>query len=476
MKLARRFLLAMLVGIFAVLSVYVALTFRRELGLFDQDSRRDQVALARMIEPAFSRVWQLDGRREALRLLERVNAGETAVKASFVPSAASASAGELRQTERTDANGESALVTIVPVSVGHGAIELRESTRPRSTYVRESLTFAALAGTSIFVWCAVIAGSLGMTLIGRPIRTLVEQARAIGSGELGVHARLSRRDELGELSVEMNRMADRLEAGRKLLADETAERLRALNQLRHADRLATVGKLASGVAHELGTPLNVVLGRAKMIRTRADVPEDARRNAGIVEEQVERMSQIIRQLLDFSRSGSAEHRPLDLSEVARAVHTLLEPMAAKRGAALRLALPEHGPEVSGDPAELEQVLTNLVVNALQATGGPGQVTVRLGQRSVVPPDGRAALEHAALEVEDEGAGMPEHVKARIFEPFFTTKGVGEGTGLGLSVAYGMVRDHGGFMQVESEPGRGSRFSVFLPLVPSAAEAAPTTTP
>ncbi len=468
MKLARRFLLATLVGIFAVLSLYVALTFRRELSLFDHDSRRDQVALARMIEPAFSRVWQLDGKREALRLLERVNARETAVKASFVPSDSSATPGDLSQVERTDARGESALVTLVPVPVGHGVIELRESTRPRSTYVRESVTFAALAGTGIFVWCAVIAGSLGVTLIGRPIRALVAQARAIGAGELGVRARLERRDELGELSLEMDGMAERLEAGRKLLAEETAERLRALNQLRHADRLATVGKLASGVAHELGTPLNVVLGRAKMIRMRPDVPEEARRNAGIVEEQVERMSHIIRQLLDFARAGETEHKPVDLAEVTRAVHTMLGPMAVKRGAPLALDLPERGPTVSGDPAQLEQVLTNLVVNALQATTGPGRVTVRLGERSVLPPEGRVTADYALLEVEDQGAGMPEHVKTRVFEPFFTTKGVGEGTGLGLSVAYGMVRDHGGFMEVESEPGRGSRFSVFLPL--------PTATP
>jgi two-component system, NtrC family, sensor kinase len=476
MKLARRFFLATLVGIFAVLSAYGALTFRRELSLFDQDSRRDQSALAHTVEPAFSRVWQLDGKHEALRLLERVNASETSVKASF-SSSPSLPPGALSQVERTDAHGESYLVTRVPTHGGHGVIELRESTRPRSAYVRESMTFAALAGAGIFAWCAVIAGVLGLTLIGRPIRALVAQARAIGAGELGVHAQLERGDELGELSSEMNGMADRLEAGRKALAEETAERLRALNQLRHADRLATVGKLASGVAHELGTPLNVVLGRAKMIRTRADLPDDARRNAGIVEEQVERMSHIIRQLLDFARAGEAQHKQVDLSEVTRAVHTMLGPMAEKRGASLVLELPERPPAVSGDPAQLEQVLTNLVVNALQATTGPGQVTMRLAERRVVPPESRVAQEHALLEVEDQGAGMPEHVVTRVFEPFFTTKGVGEGTGLGLSVAYGMVRDHGGFMQVESEPGRGSRFSVFLPLgARPVSEAAAATTP
>lgn len=477
MKLARRFLLATLVGIFAVLSAYGALTFQRELALFDEDAHRDQIALAHAIEPAFSRAWRLDGEREALRLLESVNARETMVKARFLPSEASTLPGELSQIERTDPHGNSYLVTQVATQVGHGVIELRESTRPRSDYVRQSMTFTALAGAGIFAWCAVAAALLGMTLIGRPIRALVAQARAIGSGKLGVHARLERDDELGELSSEMNGMADKLEAGRRLLSEETAERLRALEQLRHADRLATVGKLASGLAHELGTPLNVVLGRAKMIRTRSDLPDDARRNAGIVEEQVERMSHILRQLLDFARSGERRRRPVDLAEVSRSVHTMLGPMADRRGAALVLELPEQSRAVSGDPAQLEQVLTNLVVNALQATAGPGRVTVRLGERRVVPPDGREPQEHALLEVEDQGAGMPGHVVSRVFEPFFTTKEVGEGTGLGLSVAYGMVRDHGGFMLVESEPGRGSRFTVLLPaLARTAPEAGSATTP
>jgi signal transduction histidine kinase len=152
-------------------------------------------------------------------------------------------------------------------------------------------------------------------------------------------------------------------------------------------------------------------------------------------------------------------------------------MAEKRGAALVVEGPEQGPTVSGDPAQLEQVLTNLVVNAIQATTGSGRVTVRVGQRQAKPPDGGSPADHALLEVEDQGAGMPEHVVSRVFEPFFTTKGIGEGTGLGLSVAYGMVQDHGGFMEVESAPGRGSRFTVFLPVgARPVSEAAPATTP
>ncbi len=474
MRLARRFLAYILVGIFAVLAAYGILTFRREVASFDLDSRRDQEALARVIEPAFSRVWQLDGRREALRLLERVNARETSVRASFWSAEALGEAGRrpgplgekgLYQVEREGSRHESYLVTYVPTQAGRGGfIELKESTRPRSEYVRESMKWAALAGFGIFAWSSIMAIFLGVVLIGRPIRALVEQARAIGAGELGVHARVDRTDELGELGREMNRMADRLEAGRKRLAAETTERLQALNQLRHADRLATVGKLASGVAHELGTPLNVVMGRAKMIRTREELPVDARQNAEIVEEQVARMSRIIRQLLDFARAGEGARQSVDLVEVTEVVQAMLTPMAEKRGVSLILDAPRDLPSVEGDSSQLEQVLTNLVVNAIQAMSRAGRVTIRLRTRSVQPPEAGEVAEHLAIEVIDEGIGMPAHIAARVFEPFFTTKGVGEGTGLGLSVAYGMVQDHGGFMRVESTPGHGSHFSIFLPLV------------
>jgi len=276
-----------------------------------------------------------------------------------------------------------------------------------------------------------------------------------------------RRDEIGELAVEMNAMAARLGAARDTLAAETNARLGALNQLRHADRLATVGKLASGVAHELGTPLNVVAGRAKMIRTSNEATETVKKNARIVEEQADRMVRIIRQLLDFARAGQTSNERYEPRRLAEKTLALLQPDADRHGVRLELVAPENLPELAGDAGQIQQVLTNLVVNAIHAMKDPGAVTLSLEVRLHQGGQNAAPLPYLVLGVADEGVGMTPDVAARVFEPFFTTKDVGEGTGLGLSVAFGIVEEHGGFLNVETAPGRGSRFFVYLPLPPNA---------
>jgi signal transduction histidine kinase len=271
-----------------------------------------------------------------------------------------------------------------------------------------------------------------------------------------------RRDEIGDLALEINAMADRLGVARDRLALETNARLGALNQLRHADRLATVGKLASGVAHELGTPLNVVAGRAKMIRTSGEASDNVRRNARIVEEQAERMVRIIRQLLDFARAGQSSVERFDPKRLAEQTLTLVQPDADKRGVRLELTAPAELAELEGDRGQIQQVLTNLLVNAIHAMRKPGTVTLSLEERLRQRSETEPARRYVVLHVVDEGIGMAPEVASRVFEPFFTTKEVGEGTGLGLSVAFGIVEEHGGFLEVETAPGRGSRFSVNLP--------------
>lgn len=173
-------------------------------------------------------------------------------------------------------------------------------------------------------------------------------------------------------------------------------------------------------------------------------------------DQVSRMSAIIRHLLDFGHRGGLAREDVDLNTVAAGAIEMLQSTARKRNASLRLEVgsPVH---VNGNVAELEQVLSNLILNALQAIGERGQVRVETGVEQ--RPSGPAAF----VVVEDDGRGIAPEDLPRIFDPFFTTKGVGEGTGLGLSVSYGIIRDHEGAIQVSSERGRGTRFTVMLPL-------------
>jgi len=267
----------------------------------------------------------------------------------------------------------------------------------------------------------------------------------------------------------MNQMCERLRDAQARLAAETTARMKALEQLRHADRLSTVGKMASGVAHELGTPLNVVCGRAKMIATGEVALDEARGSARAILEQGQRMAKIISDLLGFARRRGPHRTLCRLETLARDGLALLAPLAERSG--VRLEVRGHAPSVPVDGAQIQQALANLVVNGVQAMPGGGTITVSAGQALVTPPADRNEPpgEYAYLAVRDEGSGIPPEQLPHLFEPFFTTKGVGEGTGLGLSVTYGIAQDHGGWIDVDSEVGKGSSFTLYLPLKASTSE-------
>jgi two-component system, NtrC family, sensor kinase len=253
---------------------------------------------------------------------------------------------------------------------------------------------------------------------------------------------------------------DRLRA---YVASERQGRQSAVEQLRHAERLNVIGKLAAGIAHELGTPLSVIATNAELVDAQKAPPETIHHCCRLIIDQAERMASIIRQLLDFGRRGGTGKQTTDLGSVVESTVRLLEPLARKRHVELELSLPEEPIIASVNRLELGQVLSNLALNAVQAMpqGGRSQVALRQAEER-----GRAV---AVLSVSDEGTGIRPEDVPRVFDPFFTTKGVGEGTGLGLSVAYGIVADHGGRVSVATEWGRGSRFDVILPLSGSAAE-------
>jgi two-component system NtrC family sensor kinase len=197
-----------------------------------------------------------------------------------------------------------------------------------------------------------------------------------------------------------------------------------------------------------------------------DVPSaDARRFATTIGRQAERIANIIRQLLGFARAGRGERKPQNLVEEVTHGVKLLEPIATKKCAELRIIAPQDDICVIADAQQLEQVVTNLVVNALQAVSAGGHVEVRVFRQTQGAPqsDTQLAGDFAGFSVSDDGAGIQEENLERVFEPFFTTKDVGEGTGLGLSVTHGIVSELGGRIDVQSQPGKGSCFSVYLPL-------------
>jgi signal transduction histidine kinase len=231
------------------------------------------------------------------------------------------------------------------------------------------------------------------------------------------------------------------------------DKLKLYAQLRHADRLATIGMLAAGVAHELNEPLGNILGFAQLAKKCPGVPVSAKEDIEKIEVASLQARDIIQKLLVFARQRPPKKAQVNLNHVLEDSLFFFEARCAKEGVELIRILSPNLPDITADPAQLNQVLVNLVVNALQSICGAGRITVET----------RFYDSSVHLIVADTGAGMSEEVLEQIFVPFFTTKDVGQGTGLGLPVVHGIVTAHGGSIDVESKVGRGTCFEIRLPI-------------
>ncbi|SEU29177.1 sensor histidine kinase [Stigmatella erecta] len=248
---------------------------------------------------------------------------------------------------------------------------------------------------------------------------------------------------------------------RTLLVIEDLSNVRALEtQLLRAEKLATVGVLAAGIAHEIGTPLGVVRGRAEYVLGKLGAAHPQAAGVGVIVDQIDQVSRTIRQLLDFSRLQPAVARPVALSRLLRDVYELLRLEAERRQVVLELDVPEGLPLLAADPDQLQQALVNLVLNACDACSAGGRVHL-----SATAPDGSSAgaWGFVTLLVRDDGCGIPAESRNQVFDPFFTTKKRGQGTGLGLAIVAQIVRNHGGRVELESEPGQGTCFTLLWPV-------------
>lgn len=288
-----------------------------------------------------------------------------------------------------------------------------------------------------------------------PIRRLMAGVRAFGAGHpepIPVRGR----DELSRLARAFNRMAQGLEEAQRQIQAETEAKLDLARQVRQAEKLAVVGRLASELAHEIGTPLNIISGRAEYLLQTLP-PEDPQAvHLGTIVTQIDRISAIIRSLLDVVRPQKPEIQATDAVALLRQVLALVEPMARKQGLRLKTALDPLAP-IPADPNQLQQVIINLLVNAIEATPPGG--TIRLAAREAAPGAEGPGVE---IVVADSGPGIRAEDLPRIFDPFFTTKPAGQGTGLGLAISRDIVREHGGSLRVESRQGEGTTMIIRLP--------------
>jgi signal transduction histidine kinase len=334
-------------------------------------------------------------------------------------------------------------------------------------------------------------------IVVRPLRRLLEGIDAVGKGDLSRVILAERDDEIGTIAGRFNAMTGSLREAREEGERASGARLGLEARLRQSEKLATIGQMAAEIAHELGTPLNVIGGRARAMAKKAQKAEEAAgkaaeaaaekgaektglqsqasadaaevarevtKNAGLIGDEVTRITKIIRQVLDFSRPrGPTVTRVRLGAVVAEALEFLREPIR-RQGIAVDLHTSPVPPEVPGDPDQIQQVCLNLIMNAIHAMPNGGQLQVsteqvvrRKGGLDLAPP-----AAYVVLLIADGGPGIPLGDREKIFEPFFTTKDEGQGTGLGLAVSHGIVKDHDGWIEVESPPGGGAVFRVFLP--------------
>jgi signal transduction histidine kinase len=341
--------------------------------------------------------------------------------------------------------------------------------------------FAETVRTAIYIVCA-LGGMLALLVwlsarsgISNPIKRLVEAVDDVTHGDLGRVILRERDDEVGDLAERFNEMTHSLREAREEILHGVDAKLALESRLRHSEKLATIGQLAAGIAHEVGTPLNVIGGRARTMEKKADDPEAVAKNAAIIAVQTQRITKIIQQLLDFARRPATVRTDVDLSVVGKDCLDFLEHQLAtsRVEAALRpFAADDDGPKrpvVWGDGDQLQQVCLNLCVNAVQAMpeGGRLELATRGLSRRKPGLETSPPGPYVVLEVADTGVGIPEEDRDRIFEPFYSTKDTSGGTGLGLSVSVGIVKDHDGWIEIDSRPGGGTVFKVFLP-----AESAP----
>lgn len=333
-------------------------------------------------------------------------------------------------------------------------LDLRAETR--ATALSLLTLLAGIAGAG---WC------LSSIYVRRPLLALVRTMQSVRSGNLSARAAIQAHDELGAAVGEFNAMVEELVEVRQRLSAEAESREALEASLQRADKLVTVGQLSAGLAHEIGSPLQIVNGRARALAARTDLPADIRRSAEILARESDRITHIVEQLLTFSRRSVPSMADIDMAGPVRDIMELFEPEARRHEVRLDFVTLESLPTANADVGQVQQVVMNLLSNAVRATPRGGEVRVTLAPSSITLPDG-SVQGSVALVVEDTGEGIPEEVLPYIFEPFFTTRR-SDGTGLGLAVVRSIVESHGGALTVVSHPGDGTKVTAQFPTLHAA---------
>jgi two-component system NtrC family sensor kinase len=304
-----------------------------------------------------------------------------------------------------------------------------------------------LAGMAL----AIGLGYILANKIMNPVHQLIKASQQVSEGSLTPEIGPISKDE--EMRILQNTFKD-------MVASMERRRAEAENRLLQSEKQSSIGRLAAGVAHEINNPLTGVLTYTHMLLRRKDIGNDIRSDLQTIAESTERVRKIVKGLLDFSRQTKLDREPTDVNMLIRSVISPMENQALVKGVSITFDPGENLPTVTLDRNQFQSVLINLIINALDATEPGGNINIYTATGLSASDTGHKGVE---ITIADTGSGIPPDNLDKLFDPFFSTKEVGQGTGLGLSVSYGIVQRHGGTIRVQSEVGKGSTFFIWIPI-------------
>jgi signal transduction histidine kinase len=395
-----------------------------------------------------------------------------------------------------EAEDEKWLEVIVPLHSGKkviGGVRVVSTLDEAQSYLSKKKDRAFILTFSTMLAILITLTLLFRKLVGNPIQKLVEAMAKAEKGNLEAEAHLRSRDELGELGRHFNRMLKTIrethEQNAQLLSQvnqfneeltkkiETAtselakrnEELKLLNealfksqrQLSQSEKLAALGQVTATMAHQIGTPLNSISGYIQLILQDGNLQSSDRDRLKIIESQLDRLAESVKNLLSFTRQPKPQFRSLDVNGVLEELIHLSEPWLHSRNVKLLSSLSINLPLVLGDPTHLQTLFLNLITNALDAMPNGGLLIIRTQEVLSHPSSGNGRW--LEISITDTGIGITGESKKKIFDPFYTTKKIGEGTGLGLAICEKIIKEHSGRLDVKSEVGKGSTFFVYLPI-------------
>jgi len=344
------------------------------------------------------------------------------------------------------ADGQDYIAAIAKTQIGNLTIITRISASAAYLTARQLLDDLFFVGL-VIVLLASILGVVLSRRITRPLERLSKAVRNIGKGDFDVNVAIESSDEIGELSTSFNDMAGELK-------EREASLESAQQALVQSEKMAAVGTLSAGLAHEVKNPLSAVLGYAQLSKRKLSQPDALKGYLDTIEQETRRCNEIISNLMQFSRQETGERSQISINDVVRKAIGIVDHQLSLEDIRIGSEFAEDIPDIMGNANQLQQVLMNLMINAQHAIGeGGGTVDIAtfVWKESVI------------ITVSDTGPGIDADIAAKIFEPFFTTKPAGHGTGLGLSVSYGIIKDHGGEISVQRADSGGAKIVVKLPL-------------